>query len=111
MTFKRTAIVLGGLALAAGAVVAPQAAQARVWVGVGIGVPYYGWGYGPGYYYAPPPVYYAPPPAYYPPPAPVTYAAPPRQDNYYCANPQGYYPSVQSCNVQWQAVPNAPPAR
>jgi hypothetical protein len=117
MNFSRTAALLGGLALAVGAVMAPQAAQARVWVGVGVGAPFY-WGPAP-YYYAPPPVYYAPPPAYYapppayyaPPPAPAatSYLAPPHDNYYYCSNPQGYYPTVPSCSVPWQEVPSAPP--
>jgi hypothetical protein len=108
---KRTALILGGLALAVGAVAMPHKADARVFVGVGIGVPFYGYGYGyapyaPYYYppavvYAPPPVAYAAPPA--PPPAP-NYAPPP-QFSYYCNNPQGYYPSVPSCSTPWREVP------
>lgn len=111
MNFNRTAALIGGLALAAGALTAPHAAQARVWVGVGIGAPFY-WGPAP-YYYAPPPVYYAPPPVYYAPPpapAPTSYISKPQQNYYYCSNPQGYYPTVPSCTVPWQEVPNAPPA-
>lgn len=108
MNYKRTAALLGGFALAAGALTAPHAAEARVWVGVGIGAPFY-WGPAP-YYYAPR-VYYAPPPVYYAlPPVVTSYIAPPRQNYYYCSNPQGYYPSVPSCTVPWQEVPNAPPA-
>ena len=103
---KRSALILGGLALAAGFVAMPQKADARVFVGVGVGVPFgYGY-YGPGPYYYGPPVVYAPPPVIYAPPAPpVSYIAPPNQSYYYCDNPQGYYPSVQSCSTSWREVP------
>jgi len=106
---KRTALILGGLALAAGVAAVPHKADARVFVGVGIGVPYYGYGYGYGYapYYYPPAVVYAPPPVVYAPqpePAP-SYIAPPQQFSYYCDNPQGYYPSVPSCSTPWREVP------
>jgi hypothetical protein len=92
-----------------------------------------GWGWGPsvslfwgwpGFYGYP---YYEPPYAYYPAPAPVYYppAAPeaaqtspgpaPAQSWYYCDNPRGYYPYVQSCSTGWRAVPvtpqGAPPTR
>jgi len=67
--------------------------------GVFIGDPYYDPFWGP-YYYGP----YA---AAYPPPG---YSGPaPAQSWYYCADPQGYYPYVQSCKSQWQAVPASPP--
>jgi hypothetical protein len=86
-----------------------------------------GWGWGPriglywggpafyGYpYYAPPYGYYpAPAPAYYPPPAPASVQiAPgpaPAQSWYYCDNPRGYYPNIQSCAAGWRAVPVTPP--
>lgn len=42
-------------------------------------------------------------PAYVPPP---TVYAPPVA--YWCANPAGYYPSVQSCFVPWQQVQTTP---
>ncbi len=87
---------------------------------------YYG-GYGfydypayyPSYAYAYP--YYPP---YYPPvyvlpsPPPVTIiqqppaiaaAPPPVQYWYYCDNPRGYYPYVQSCSRGWKPVPATPP--
>jgi len=107
---KRSALILGGLALAAGFAAMPQTADARVFVGVGIGVPVYGgygYGYGPYYYppavvYAPPPVVYAAPPA---PPPPTSYVQQPQQYSYYCDNPQGYYPSVPSCSTPWREVP------
>lgn len=35
-------------------------------------------------------------------PAPQTYW-------YYCSNPKGYYPYVQSCSTGWKAVPTTPP--
>jgi hypothetical protein len=104
---KSFALILGGLVLAAGVAVLPHKADARVFVGVGIGVPFYGYGYGYSpYYYGPPVVAYAPPPVVYaPPPAPTSYIAPANQPYYYCDNPQGYYPSVQSCGTPWREVP------
>jgi len=106
---KRTALILGGLALVVGVAAIPQKADARVFVGVGIGVPYYGYGYGYAPYYYPPAVVYAPPPVVYAPqPAPEpapSYIAPPQQFSYYCDNPQGYYPSVPSCSTPWREVP------
>jgi hypothetical protein len=77
--------------------------------------PYYY--YGPRYY--PAPVYYYPyPPVVVAPPAPPVYIeqqqqaplayAPQQQQQpgywYYCSNPQGYYPAVQSCAQSWQKV-------
>jgi hypothetical protein len=68
----------------------------------------------PGYYY--PPAYYYPAPVVFAQPAPPVYveqppqqpplAAAPQQPGYwyYCNNPQGYYPSVQSCPQGWQKV-------
>ena len=105
MMFKRSALILGGLALAVGFAAVPQKADARVFVGVGIGVPFYGYGYGYGPYYYPPAVVYAPPPVVYAPAPPVNYIAPPHQSLYFCDNPQGYYPSVQSCSTPWREVP------
>jgi hypothetical protein len=110
--FRQSALLLGGLALTAGLALQPHEAQARVFVGVGIGVPFYGYGYGYPYPYYPPAIAYAPPPVIYaPPPPPVNYIAPPQQSAYYCENPQGYYPNVQSCASGWREVPAAPPAR
>ena len=107
----RPALLLGGLILSVGAVLAPQAAQARVFVGVGVGAPFF---YPGPYYWGPrywgPPVVYAPPPVVTYAPPPVTYIAPPTQSYYYCDNPRGYYPSVQSCASGWRQVPAAPPA-
>ncbi|MDB5393390.1 MAG: hypothetical protein JWM91_896 [Rhodospirillales bacterium] len=106
---KHSAFILGGLILAAGVALQPHEAQARVHVGVGIGfgAPFYGYGYAP--YYYPPAVLYAPPPVVYaPPPPPVSYIAQPQQSLYYCDNPQGYYPSVQSCGTAWREVPASP---
>ena len=108
---KGSALILGGLALAAGLAAVPQKADARVFVGVGIGVPFYGYGYGYGYgpYYYPPAVVYAPPPVVYaapPAPAPAqSYISQPQPYSYYCDNPQGYYPSVPSCSTPWREVP------
>ncbi len=42
-------------------------------------------------------------PAYVP---PATYAPPVA---YWCGNPAGYYPAVQSCYVPWQTVPTGAP--
>jgi hypothetical protein len=50
-------------------------------------------------YVPPPPSVVTPPPQVYIEPAPPTW--------YYCANPPGYYPSVQQCPGGWQPV--APP--
>jgi len=92
--------------------------------------PLFGW---PGYYYpnsyAYPPAsypypytYYAPtaapvtiiqqiPPAavYAPVPDPMPVAVATLPAYYYCNNPKGYYPYVQSCHVSWQTVPATPP--
>jgi len=79
------------------------------WYG-GIGLGWWGWPYyldWPYYPYAyyPPPVYQAPAVM---PQAPAPAAA---QSSfwYYCANPKGYYPYVQSCQGAWQPVPAVPP--
>lgn len=58
------------------------------------------WIVGGVYYYYPAPVY--PYPSPYVPPV-VTAPSPTMW--YYCSNPPGYYPYVQSCTVPWQAVP------
>lgn len=49
------------------------------------------------------PYYYAPPPPVYVVPVPV---APAPEPNYwyYCPNPQGYYPYVQTCPGGWMKV-------
>lgn len=93
-------------------------------VGVYFGGPVIGGYWGP--YYAPrpwiaPPVYYVDPygPTYYGPPAvaaPTVYierAAPDASAYWYwCADPQGYYPTVQTCPGGWQPVaPQAPATR
>ena len=78
----------------------------------------YGWWWDVGgdWYYYPQPVY--PYPTYVP-PAVVAEAAPPEvsgpppaqsQTWYYCDNPRGYYPYVQSCPIPWREVPAAPSA-
>ena len=105
MMLKKSMLILGGLVVAAGAAMAPHAAQARVFVGFGFS-PFY---FPAPYYYGPPPVVYVPPPMAYAPP-PVMYIAPPQQSYYYCDNPKGYYPSVQSCANGWRQVPATPPA-
>jgi hypothetical protein len=93
--------------IAAASVAAPSAAEARVFFAVGVGVPLF---YPPFVY---PPYYYGPPVVY--PPAPVVYGGAPTapsaaaQTWYYCDNPAGYFPSVQSCSVPWRPV--QPPAK
>jgi hypothetical protein len=62
-------------------------------------------GYAPSDNYAPPnndapPGNYPPPPMQPPAPSPVWY---------YCDNPQGYYPYIQSCYSAWREVPATPP--
>jgi len=93
-------------------------------VGVGIGVGLasypYGYGYYPyGYGYYPYGYPYASYPVVVTQPAPTTYvqqntvapapAPQPSNDWYYCRNPAGYYPYVQSCPNGWQRVPAQPP--
>lgn len=70
-----------------------------------IGAPFF-W---PNYYapvYYPQPVVVAPAPqVVYIEQAQAPIAPPPVQQYwYYCANPQGYYPSVQQCSAGWQKV-------
>jgi len=102
----KTALVLGSAIVALCLVLPASPSQARVFVGVGVGVPLFV----PGPWYYPPPYY---PPAVYAPPvyAPVvqpTYVAPPAQSWYYCDNPKGYYPYVNSCSTGWRPVPAKP---
>jgi hypothetical protein len=50
-------------------------------------------------------------PGGYPPPPPqdmAQSAAPAQQTWYYCDNPQGYYPDVETCSSQWRPVPASP---
>ncbi len=113
MMFKqsafKSALVLGGLVLATGVAFSAHEAKARVYFGVGIGAPFY---YPPPYYYGPPAVVYAPPPVVYQAP-PVSYTAPAPQYWYYCDNPKGYYPYVNSCAAGWRQVQptQTPPAQ
>jgi hypothetical protein len=72
------------------------------------------WWFVGGYWYLyPEPIY--PYPTYVPPAVvvqqapPVPTGLPPSQFWYYCADPQGYYPYVASCNGAWQPVPATPP--
>ncbi len=69
------------------------------------------WNVGPSWYDYPYPVYPYPQP--YVPPAvivqqPPIPAPPPTQFWYYCDNPAGYYPYVQSCPTPWRPVPAQP---
>jgi hypothetical protein len=96
--------------------------RTRVFVGLGFGAPFWGWGWWPGYYpyyagyYYP---YYAP---YYTDYYPYDYSAPryiqkgdeqsgqSTDYSYYCPDPAGYYPQVQTCSRGWLRVApqNAP---
>jgi hypothetical protein len=91
-------------------------------VGIGLGLaldpllyPYGYYPYGYGYYpYAAPVVVTQAAPTVYVEqsnPAPQQSYAPSTQssDWYYCRNPAGYYPYVQSCAGGWQRVPAQPP--
>ncbi len=109
----KAALAAAVLALAVGVSAAPAAA--RVVVGVGIGPFWGGPFYGPYPYYYPPPVVYAPPPMVYAPPPVVVpptpaYVQQPATANawYYCDNPRGYYPTVQSCSTGWRQVAPQP---
>ncbi len=106
------AALLGAVALACGSLAPP--AEARVFVGFGFGAPFYAPPpiyYGPpAVVYAPPPVVYAPPPIAYAPPPVQSYTSQPQQSWYYCDDPQGYYPTIQTCNQGWRQVPATPPA-
>jgi hypothetical protein len=70
-------------------------------VGLGWGLGWYDWwwpNYGPYYgtdYVVAPPLT-------------VTQPAMTAPSYYYCANPKGYYPTVQVCQQPWQAVPITP---
>ena len=64
------------------------------------GVPEYATPYPPEVYAAPQP--YLPPVTVY---APSAGQEPPQQIWYYCQEPMGYYPYVQNCSSNWQAVP------
>lgn len=41
--------------------------------------------------------------------APAPMPPPPAQSWYYCDNPRGYYPYVQTCSGGWHQVPAVPP--
>jgi len=77
--------------------------------GVGIGFydpwwpGYYGYGYSP-YYYP----YYSEPSVTVLQQAPAAQAAP-AASWYYCDNPAGYYPYVQTCSQPWRPVAPTPP--
>ncbi|MGB8363481.1 MAG: hypothetical protein WCE20_02985, partial [Rhizomicrobium sp.] len=51
------------------------------------------------------------PPDYVPPAPPPSGQAEPGQAQswYFCSDPKGYYPYVQSCKSGWQPVPVVPP--
>ena len=118
--------VIGAVLIAVMAIPAVAEAQwrhGRSSVGIYIGGPAYyrGWGpyWGPGWYGgywgAPPVVYSAPPqPTVYVErndvPPPVQAAAPQAQSSlapgfwYYCREPAGYFPQVESCRGAWEQV-------
>jgi hypothetical protein len=77
-----------------------------VWLGPGYfyGPRYpYGWGYPYPYYAGPPVVIPQQPPVY------LQREQPESNYWYYCQNPQGYYPYVQSCPGGWmKVVPETP---
>jgi len=101
--------VLGGFAVAAGALfVAANASAHGYWggprVGIVVGVPfpwYDPWYYPPAYAYEPPPVIVA---------APAAPAAAPAQSYYwyYCADSKMYYPYAKECPSGWQQVTPQP---
>ncbi len=73
---------------------------------------YYGPRYYPYPYYGYPPAVVIPPPVVVSPPPPVVYverqpepSAPVPGYWYWCAEPQGWYPSVDECPGGWQPVP------
>jgi hypothetical protein len=92
-----------------------HAARVRIFVRPYIGLGYPGWYYwgGPvvGWPYLYPYAYYAPPPVVMQ--QPPVYSEPEQQQPfywYYCQNPHGYYPYVQSCPSGWmKVVPNITP--
>ena len=93
-----------------------EANGARVTVGIGVGVPGY-WGpwWGPRYWGPYPyayPYYYPPAPVVVQQAPPAAVVLPPAEPAYwyYCQNPQGYYPYIQSCPHGWMKVlPQSPP--
>ena len=105
-------LVALGVVAALGVAALPSPAQARghhAWgwgLGVGLGVgALWGWPY----YYPYEAYPYPYPSPYYAPGAPAATilqqapAAPPPV-YYYCKNPEGYYPYIQSCQAGWQTV-------
>lgn len=80
----------------------------HVWHGGRLG---WWWVVGPSWYFYTAPVYpypdpYVPQTVVVAPPA----GPPPAQSWYYCDDPQGYYPYVNTCRGAWRAVPATPPA-
>ena len=91
-----------------GVVVGPGWGWGWGWPYYGYGWPYYGYGYGYPYY-----GYAASYPAYAPAYAPsVSYVEKSQSTSYwyYCTDPAGYYPYVQTCSKTWmQVVPQNNP--
>lgn len=75
-------------------------------VGVFIGAP---WFWGPYYYPYPSPVYIEQAPPVYIQQTPPVYAEQEPYYWYYCQDPSGYYPYVQSCRREWLRVAPEPP--
>ena len=75
--------------------------------------PYYGYGgyYGPGPWYPPAVVAVPSTPPVYIERAPQPSAPAPAQYWYWCADPQGYYPTVRECRQAWTPVLPQPPAQ
>ena len=92
----------------------------RITFGVGVGVgpvygygpyyPYSGWGYPVYPAYPPTVIVTRPAPTVYVERAPdvVEQTAPPAGYWYWCADSQGWYPTVPECRSGWQAVPPRP---
>lgn len=75
-----------------------------LFIGVPLGAPWYP-------YYPSVVTIQSPQPVYYVERNPISSTAPlPSGWWYYCPNPAGYYPYVQSCTLPWQPVEPGPPA-
>ena len=103
---SRVGLIGFSLCTLAAVTFAPASAKAHVVVGVGVPFVFplypYPYPYAYSYYYP----YYATPPVYaQSEPTPI---APQTQSWYYCDNPKGYYPYVNSCTTGWRQVPAHP---
>lgn len=50
-----------------------------------------------------------PPPSNYQRPMQQSSTPPAQKGWYYCDNPRGYFPDIESCNTKWRQVPVSPP--